>query len=367
MKINAGLLHGPAAKCNNSCTGKNGYGWLKYPDSVARKRESVEFKEVAPAPLPTSLTLTAADFTRYITANSAHPDAPPASTVNWDINFTQNVSYNASKPQDGLTPLFLFNGHLFAMPARPTIMEIYEDGRTSWPIDSLIWSSSLGAVIDVYFKNYDGSDHPVHLHGYAFFVLSVGDTAVPPSNGLDVFPASPPLNTLNPVRADTILVPAHGWVYLRVVATNPGIWTFHCHIDSHNSPNAHHGMIMAFAIGVETLSKQYPLPKDFPKITGNVYQGRHLDVAPATSPDSANQQPSTLPVLILGILCAILLCALIFLLSASLPDSSQRLRSSNAAYSSFFPFLVTLVVQYRARAADKTTTVAGEKQPYHQM
>jgi hypothetical protein len=300
-------MFGPAAKCNSACFQNKGYGWLQYPNNV-NSNSGTQSTTLS----STILTLSAESFNAFISADPNHIEQPPQPTISWDVNFNQTATSDPEKPQNGLTPLFAFNGFLFAMPARPTIMEIYEDNRSSWPMDSLIWSAPLGSVFDLYFKNYDGSDHPVHLHGYNFWILSVGDTT--DRN----FPMKPALNVANPIRGDTVIVPAKGWAYIRVHATNPGIWTFHCHVDSHNSPNAHHGMIMVFAVGAESLSQMYPLPSNFPKIVGDVYQGQHVHGAMNTSTPIAsganNVSESTPAIPILVTLVIVLLCGIIFIL-----------------------------------------------------
>src|SRR3569833_1042646 len=40
-------------------------------------------------------------------------------------------------------------------------------------------------------------------------------------------------NLDNPMRRDTITVPAQGHVILRFMADNPGIWALHCHVAWH--------------------------------------------------------------------------------------------------------------------------------------
>ena len=72
-------------------------------------------------------------------------------------------------------------------------------------------------TIDVWFNNTDGGEHPMHLHGHTFWVLSTSDY--------------PETNT--PILRDTISVPAQGWAHIRFVADNPGVWFLHCHIDWH--------------------------------------------------------------------------------------------------------------------------------------
>ena len=38
------------------------------------------------------------------------------------------------------------------------------------------------------------------------------------------------LNTANPPFRDTVTLPQGGWVVLRFVADNPGLWVMHCHL-----------------------------------------------------------------------------------------------------------------------------------------
>jgi FtsP/CotA-like multicopper oxidase with cupredoxin domain len=38
------------------------------------------------------------------------------------------------------------------------------------------------------------------------------------------------LNTANPPFRDTVTLPKGGWVVLRFVADNKGLWVMHCHL-----------------------------------------------------------------------------------------------------------------------------------------
>ncbi len=58
--------------------------------------------------------------------------------------------------------------------------------------------------------------HPIHLHGQRFLVLSVGGVPNP-----------------HPVWKDTVIVPGGGTVELLVDLSNPGPWMLHCHIAEH--------------------------------------------------------------------------------------------------------------------------------------
>ncbi|XP_040385365.1 laccase-24-like [Oryza brachyantha] len=69
--------------------------------------------------------------------------------------------------------------------------------------------------------------HPMHLHGFNFFVLAQGfgnynETTDPAK-----------FNLVDPQERNTVAVPTGGWAVIRFVADNPGMWFMHCHFDSH--------------------------------------------------------------------------------------------------------------------------------------
>ncbi|KAF9279855.1 ferroxidase fet3 [Mortierella alpina] len=85
-----------------------------------------------------------------------------------------------------------------------------------------------GDWVEIVINNADKGTHPFHLHGHVFQV--VGRT----SEGLyDPSQRYPYFETDNPLRRDTVVVPAGTSVAIRFQATNPGVWFFHCHIEWH--------------------------------------------------------------------------------------------------------------------------------------
>ncbi|KAI6797210.1 putative multicopper oxidase, type 1 [Hortaea werneckii] len=94
-------------------------------------------------------------------------------------------------------------------------------------------------TIDILISNFDDGNHPIHLHGYKYFVLAQGHgypamqskTAGMTRENLEPLYAS--LDLSNPLRRDTASVEGFGWLLLRVVADNPGAWAFHCHVGWH--------------------------------------------------------------------------------------------------------------------------------------
>ncbi|XP_027352183.1 laccase-17-like isoform X2 [Abrus precatorius] len=99
--------------------------------------------------------------------------------------------------------------------------------------------------------------HPLHLHGFNFFVVGQGfgnfDQNKDPSN----------FNLVDPIERNTVGVPSGGWVAIRFLADNPGVWFMHCHLEVHTS----WGLKMAWVVLDGNLPNQklLPPPKDLPK------------------------------------------------------------------------------------------------------
>jgi laccase len=58
--------------------------------------------------------------------------------------------------------------------------------------------------------------HPLHLHGFNFFVIGQGSGNYDPARDPARF------NLVDPVERNTVGVPAGGWVAIRFRADNPG-------------------------------------------------------------------------------------------------------------------------------------------------
>ena len=118
---------------------------------------------------------------------------------------TTDVTYVFSGSRE--TDVWLINGEVFP---EVTIAE-----------------TDLGETIIIEVRNLSPAEHPYHLHGLRFEVLSV--------NG-----EPPPYRLVE----DTINVSVYGTVRLRVVADNPGDWMSHCHI----LPHAEGGMMTVLRV-----------------------------------------------------------------------------------------------------------------------
>ncbi|XP_068338183.1 laccase-3-like isoform X1 [Pyrus communis] len=129
-------------------------------------------------------------------------------------------------------------------------------------------------------------EHPMHLHGYHFYVIGSGFGNYNPSTDPARF------NLFDPPQRNTIGTPPGGWVAIRFKADNPGnmlisypklssnlylftilisfyfltklgVWLMHCHLDSH----LFLGLAMAFLVenGIEPLQSVIPPPPDLPR------------------------------------------------------------------------------------------------------
>ncbi|HKN68961.1 MAG TPA: multicopper oxidase family protein, partial [Gemmatimonadaceae bacterium] len=108
---------------------------------------------------------------------------------------------------------------------------ILRDASTGTENMDIHWRFKRGTVAKLRIFNDPTSihamDHPIHLHGQRFLIVS--------RNGI-------PNDNL--VWKDTGLIPAGETVDLLVDMMNPGIWLLHCHVAEHMGA----GMMMAFVV-----------------------------------------------------------------------------------------------------------------------
>ena len=108
------------------------------------------------------------------------------------------------------------------------ILRDVETGAENMDID---WRFDVGDVVKIRLRNdpeaFHPMNHPVHLHGQRFLVLSRDGV---PNENL--------------AWKDTALLPVGSTVDILLEVTNPGRWMLHCHIAEHLEA----GMMMAFAV-----------------------------------------------------------------------------------------------------------------------
>ncbi|CAL4979169.1 unnamed protein product [Urochloa decumbens] len=117
-----------------------------------------------------------------------------------------------------------------------------------------------GAVVDVVFQStsvMQSGSNPMHLHGHDMFVLAQGVGDYDAARDVARY------NLVDPQVKNTVLVPRLGWVAIRFVADNPGVWYMHCHFEYHMSM----GMVAVFIVedGSSPDTSLPPPPADYPK------------------------------------------------------------------------------------------------------
>ncbi|KAL2250499.1 UNVERIFIED_CONTAM: Laccase-17 [Sesamum indicum] len=193
---------------NRTCQGPNG---TKFAAAVS----NISFVQ------PTTALLQA-----HYTGQSSGVYSPdfPISPFHW-FNYTGNPPNNT----------MVANGtKLMVLPFNTSVELVLQD------------TSILGA-----------ESHPLHLHGFNFFIVGQGFGNYDPNTDPKNF------NLVDPIERNTVGVPAGGWVAIRFLADNPGVWFMHCHLEIHTS----WGLKMAWLVldGKLPNQKLLPPPKDLPK------------------------------------------------------------------------------------------------------
>ncbi|WVQ95186.1 hypothetical protein IAU59_002280 [Kwoniella sp. CBS 9459] len=124
---------------------------------------------------------------------------------------------------------FAFNNVSFQNQIyNPILSQVESEGNfSSLYVASIEFTTSSYA--DIVINNLDSAlSHPYHLHGNEFQVIARGDGNVTAEEveamGLQIE---------NPLRRDTIFIPANTYAILRIKMDNPGVWAVHCHIGWH--------------------------------------------------------------------------------------------------------------------------------------
>lgn len=151
---------------------------------------------------------------------------------------------------------------------RPIVFDIY-DGNYDNSLKDISYTMEEDEIVDFVFQNTAAlngicESHPFHMHGHKFWVHSYGP-------GFYNQSSSNSIKMNNPVYRDTFLLYATqyehfapnrslsnhrkpcGWTKIRVLADNPGLWLFHCHIGAH----ALMGMNFLVTESVDQISMRY--------------------------------------------------------------------------------------------------------------
>ncbi|CAF0774400.1 unnamed protein product [Adineta steineri] len=131
---------------------------------------------------------------------------------------------------------------------QPLIYDIYNGFESNLPSD-ITYTIKQNQLIDIVFQNTVATNgvcetHPFHLHGHKFWVHSRGtgmytssSTQTPDTDNpvlrdsLTLYASS--YDNLSPNRSTNNYLQPCGWIKIRFLADNPGLWLLHCHIGSH--------------------------------------------------------------------------------------------------------------------------------------
>lgn len=162
---------------------------------------------------------------------------------------------------------FTMNDIKFGLNSTVSLLDIhetYDDSEFTCSIDSM---AKLGKncktdlcsgphmthlpyndYVELVIVNDIRGSHPMHLHGYTFYVVGQGEFPSEQERlNVETLDKIRPLprNLDYPPLKDTVLVQARGYTIIRFFSDNPGYWLFHCHIEVH----VEQGMAILFKIG----------------------------------------------------------------------------------------------------------------------
>ncbi|GAD92842.1 iron transport multicopper oxidase FET3 [Paecilomyces variotii No. 5] len=199
-----------------------------------------------------------------------------------------------------------FNNITYTRPKVPSLFSVLSSGDLS--TNPTVYGTNThpfvfehNNVVQVIINNGDTGSHPFHLHGHNFQVIDRAPGYGPNFNSYlngDPVPYDPSNHTAfpeAPPRRDTVVLPPQGYMVLRFVADNPGVWFFHCHIDWHLSS----GLASVFIEAPTQMQERLTIPADHQEVcrlAGVPFEGN----AAANTEDlldlsGQNVQPGQLP------------------------------------------------------------------------
>ncbi|XVF05816.1 hypothetical protein REPUB_Repub05bG0205600 [Reevesia pubescens] len=264
---------------------------LKYKSAPRRAKKGQSLKPVFPQLPGFNDTATATAFTAQLRSPSKvkvpiEVDERLFFTVGLGLINCSNPNSPRCQGPNGTRFAASINNVSFVFPTRTSLMQAYYQGQpgvftTDFPpvppiqfdytgnVSRGLWQPvkatklfklKFGSKVQIVFQDTSivtVENHPMHLHGYQFYVVGSGFGNFNPRTDPAKF------NLVDPPERNTIGTPPGGWVAIRFVADNPGIWLLHCHIDTHLP----WGLAMAFLVenGVGKLQTVQPPPLDLPQ------------------------------------------------------------------------------------------------------
>jgi FtsP/CotA-like multicopper oxidase with cupredoxin domain len=174
-----------------------------------------------------------ADVTAELAPYRRYARRPPDHTIVLDLH-TRNLPQPVAMMLNALNvPMDWNDGMSMAnwVTSGNEVTWILRDAQTGRENMDIHWRFRRGALVKLRIFNdptaAHAMDHPIHIHGQRFLILS--------RNGVP---------NENLVWKDTGVIPAGETVDLLVDMANPGTWLLHCHVAEHMGS----GMMLSFEI-----------------------------------------------------------------------------------------------------------------------
>ncbi|KAL5550078.1 hypothetical protein UlMin_000254 [Ulmus minor] len=239
-------------------------------------------------PPPQNATQVANKFTNALKSlNSNKYPAKVPLTVDHNLFFTVGLGINpcpTCKAGNGSRVVASINNVTFVMPTTALLQAHYFNIKgvftTDFPANpphtfnfsgtppanlktitgTKLYKLAYNSTVELVFQDTGiiaPENHPIHLHGFNFFVIGRGLGNYNPKKDRKSF------NLVDPVERNTVGVPSGGWTAIRFRADNPGVWFMHCHLEVHTT----WGLKMAFLVdnGKGPNESLLPPPSDLPK------------------------------------------------------------------------------------------------------
>ncbi|KAI0092237.1 multicopper oxidase 2A [Irpex rosettiformis] len=196
-------------------------GVLKYASGV--KNESLPSAGADPG-VPSRKDIGDMDTASLVPAVVSRPPNPTRPYyVSFDLQNDANGRFLAFMSGTSWSPL---SGNTTLLNVRNAFIAsttYASTGGSVQPGDQFMITEDSIEVVDLIIDNLDDGDHPFHLHGHRPWIMGTGAGRY----------QGQALNSTNPLRRDTMVIPAYSYMVLRFITDNPGLWAFHCHLVWH--------------------------------------------------------------------------------------------------------------------------------------
>ncbi|CAN1255271.1 LAC5 [Linum perenne] len=172
--------------------------------------------------------------------------------IDEDLFVTVGLGLNDCPPcPNGTRFTSSMNNVSFVLPQTTSLLQAYQGTK--------VYRLKFGSRVQVVLQDTNivtPENHPIHLHGYDFYIIAEGFGNFDPEVDTAKF------NLVDPPMRNTVAVPTNGWAVIRFLADNPGVWIMHCHLDVHIA----WGLAMAFLVeeGDEAMQTLEAPPLDYP-------------------------------------------------------------------------------------------------------